>query len=527
MRFTIPRPRTVTAIFFGLVVALALVIIWKYDPPQRNMDGDASFMLYAGQQILRGNAPYKTVGIVKLPFSPILAATGIAAGRAFGLADVLGGRYIFVLCAALAAGATFLVGKQLGGIEFGVLSALALLGLQTFGIHAARGPEPKMALVTAGMLCVWFLAKRKWFAAGIAAACAFLTWQPGLIFVACAFLAPLLETRAKRRRGLAWSSAGILLPLLLVGIYLFANEALTPMWNQTIGANANYFQERKAAAGLWNVVTSNVTRLWTVTNSCATTEPALLFLGWLGLFGSGAFVLWRAGRMILRARTQSLHDSQKQFLLNTLPLLITGGALFGFSLLDVQSCMDFVPLMPYFALGAGLVLFCVVRLLAALAAQRNVFPKTRAVIFSSVVLALALLVYGTRDVWTLPRQIGLPRQIQLAQNLARPLSPDDKVQQFGDAAFFVLTGRQNATPFLHLGEKQGRGILQAEGMTIQDLNAELETLQPRLVLISRGRAKGWAKPLFNWLGEHYTLDGSYKKNQGSARTKTDVWRRVE
>src|SRR5438552_581083 len=95
---------------FILWTLFALVVLWQYDPVQRKLDADASFMVYAGQQILRGHAPYVGVGIVKLPVSPLVAALGIAMGRTFGLDDILAARLAFWLCAGLTVGAVYLVG---------------------------------------------------------------------------------------------------------------------------------------------------------------------------------------------------------------------------------------------------------------------------------------------------------------------------------------------------------------------------------------------------------------------------------
>ncbi len=509
---------------------LALFVIWQYDPQGRKLDGDASFMLYAGQQILRGNAPYKTVGIVKLPFSPFVAATGIAVGRAFGIEDALAGRYIFILCALLAVGATFLVGAQLGGNLLGVLSAVALIGFQTLSIHAAKGPEAKMPMIAAGMVCVWLLAKRKWFAGGLAGALAFLTWQPGLIFVACALLAPILETRAQRTRAFLLSSGGVALPLALVGIYFAAHDALQPMFAMTFGANNNYFQNKKVAAGLTNVIVSNAQRLWMVTNKCTVTEPALLYLGWLGMLGGSAFLAWRVGKTFFAKKNaaetiqrNSWLEKNRALLLNTLPLFISGAALVGFSLIDVQSCMDFVPLMPFFALGVGIVLAFAVEKISAGIARTSPLPHARVLFILGALVSIAVLGYGIQDALKQKPQNGLAKQHKLVRKLTAALAPDDRVQQFGDATLFVMSGRQNATHFMHLGEKQGNGILAAEGVTMEKLVVLLEEANPRMLILSRARTKGWADVLFQWIETNYELRDTYRKADGGTRGRTDVW----
>lgn len=524
-------------LLFALVMLLALGVITRYDPQGRNLDGDASFMLYAGQQILRGNAPYKTVGIVKLPFSPFTAAAGIAAGRVVGLADVLGGRYMFVLAAVLAVGATFLVGTQLGGTLVGGLSAAALLSFQTLSLHAARGPEAKMPLIAAGMFCVWLLARRKWFWAGVAGTCAFLTWQPGLIFLACALIAPWLQARSQRGRALWTAVAGVAAPLALVLLYFGAHDALRPMWDATFGANRNYFQNTKVAVGLATVVTTNARLLWNMLLRCARPEVIFIYSGWLGMIGGTLILVARLGRGFLSSRSRTENSTaaspagflaqNQALLLHTVPLVISGAALVGFSFLDTQGCMDFVPVMPYFALGTGLVFALAVQLAAMGIARVTPRHATRALALLGVVAVLGVLVYGAQDALKQRPQRGLARQEQLVKTLTASLGPDDRIQQFGDATVFVVSGRQNATHFMHLGDKQGFGILAAEGVTIEGLVERLKDANPRMILLSRTRARGLIEPLYDWLDANYELQKVYRKQDGSTRGKTAVWWRKD
>ncbi len=526
--------------FFIFWTLLALVVLWQYAPAQRKLDADASFMLYAGQQILRGHAPYVGVAIVKLPVSPLVAALGIASGRAFGLDDILAGRIAFWLCAGIAVGAAYLVGAalahELTGFQnhalsltnrsvpreretnatasktarlwaflYGSASAAFFLSFQTLGIQVAEGPEAKLPMVCAGMLCLVLLAREKFFWAGVAGVIAFMAWQPGLVFVAAALGCAFVVT--ERKRAVPAALSGIALPLLLVGAYLVANGALGSMFRQAFGANANYFEEKKVAVGILSTVVANASKVWSVSLECSATEVPFVYLGYAGMLGGALFLAYR----LWKTRDTKLF-------LAAFPLLLSGAGLFGFSLLDLQKCSDFVPLIPYLALGAAAFFIFLIYLVSVFLAHRA--PLGFAL---GVFLILVILFFGARDAFTQPPQNGIAQQRALAQELAAQLAPQDRVQQFGDAFFLIDTQRENATRFVHLGEKQGLGILTAEGVSMEDLVAQLRAANPRVITLSRAKTKGWAKPLYDWIEMNYTLGASYNASEGGTLKETDIW----
>ncbi len=477
-------------------------------------------MLYAGQQILRGQAPYVGVTIVKLPVSPFVAAAGIAVGRAFGIDDIVAGRLAFWLCASVSVGAVFVLGatllkparsamiasretSQVLSALAGSLAAAFLLSFQTFGIQVAEGPEAKFPMVCAGMLCLVLLAREQFFWAGIASALSFMAWQPGLIFILATTLAAIFFS-ATRQRALRDALLGIAIPILLLGVYLAFQGALASMFRQTFGANANYLGDKKVATGILSVLAENVLKVWNVSLECSWTETPFVLLGELGMV---------AGILFFAVRFWKTRDAK--FFLGAFPLVVSGAALFGFSLLDIQKCSDLVPLLPYLALGATFPLISLISLFAK--------KDVRAAFALGGLVLVVVLLYGTRDAFTSPRQNGLPQQRALAHEIAARLQASDRVQQFGDTVLLVVTQRENATRFVHLGEKQGIGILNAEGITLNALVAQLQQANPRVITLSRAKDKIWAAPLYAWIEKNYTLQSSYGASEGGTQRETDVW----
>lgn len=512
----IRRTHWLLALFWTL---FALFVLWQYDPVQRKLDADASFMLYAGQQILRGHAPYAGVAIVKLPVSPLAAALGIGIGRAFGVDDILAGRIMFWLCAGITVGAVYFIAASLltdltgfsvvisaktCQVLLGSASAIFLLSFQTLGVQVAEGPEAKLPMICAGMLCAALLARQKFFWAGLAGALSFLAWQPGLIFAAVALLCALVVPQ--RKRAFAETLAGITLPMILIGAYLALNGAFGSMLRQAFGANANYLGEKKVAVGFFSVLQTNASKVWDVSLECSKTEIPFVVLGFAGILGGAVFLvyyLWRT--------------RDRKMFLSAFPLLASGIALFGFSLLDLQKCSDLIPLLPYLALGASALFISLILLLAKYS------KSARLTLALGILVLVAILIYGVRDAFALPPQNGLPQQRALAQELSAQLQPNDRVQQFGDTVFLVITRRENATRFVHLGEKQGLGILTAEGVSIDGLIRQLQGANPRVITVSRAKAKDWASPLYDWIALNYTQETSYSVTEGGTKKDTDVW----
>jgi hypothetical protein len=329
-----------------------------------------------------------------------------------------------------------------------------------------------------------------------------------LVFIAAALVCSLVVS--ERRTVVLRTVAGVALPMLIIGSYLALNGAFASMLRQAFGANANYLGDKKVAAGLASVVTGNVSKVWEISVACSATDFPLVALGYIGMFGGAGWLAWQ----MWKTRDANLF-------LAAFPLLLSGAAIFGFSLLDMQACSDVVVLLPYLALGAGGVFYLVAvggaRLLSGALGDEKAL---RAV---GIVLVVLVMILGVADALRVPPQNGLPQQRALVNELAAQVGPQDKVQQFGDTVFLVMTGRENATRFVHLGEKQGLGILSSEGVSMDGLVQQLEAANPRLITLSRAKNKDWAEPLYHWIEANYAMGTTYAGSEGGTQKETDVW----
>lgn len=511
---------------FAALCLCALGVFWQYDPANHRLEPDPSYMLYAGQQILRGKPPYVGVTIVKTPLTAILSAGAIAPGRGIGLNDIFAARAGFMVLGALLVGIAYLFAATLWTRWAGVFTALALIGSEMLGRTLAEGPAPKVLFVLFGVMALWLTRRRHYVWAGAAGALSFLAWQPGLLFVAAALLGAALEavqpdseshiessSRIARLKPVVLTLLGAFAPIALVALYLAFGNALEAGIRQTLFANTSYLDTVTTRRNVFQTMATNAGRIVRLAPRCLSDESGLLALRVLGVVGFSAAALWAW-----------LRNRNSQPFQRSAPLLLATLGITGFTMLDLQSCPDFMPFVPFLALGTGWLLWQVVALVIRIFGAQRPNSLTRQVLPLIAALALiAFAVYGLLNSMGEPRTPDLAAQQQLANNISRYLAPGDQLQQFGDAVTLILLGRENATRFIHLGQKQGDGVLRAEGLSEQALIEQLTQAHPKVITLSRTKDETWAKPLYEFFRARYQLVESYDAASGGTLQVTDVY----
>lgn len=512
---------------FAALCLLALGVFWQYDPANHRLEPDPSYMLYAGQQILRGKPPYVGVTIVKTPLTAILSAGAIAPGRGIGLNDIFAARAGFMVLGALLVGVVYLFGASLWTRWAGVFTALALIGSEMLGSTLAEGPAPKVLFVLFGVMALWLTRRRHYLWAGAAGALSFLSWQPGLLFVAAALLGAVLEaihpdsesrvgisSGIVRFKPVAVTLLGAVIPIALVALYLAFGDALAAGIRQTLFANTSYLDTVTTRRSVFQTMATNAGRIVRLAPRCLSDESGLLALRVLGVIGFSAAALWAW-----------LRKKDSQPLRRTAPLWLAMSGIVGFTLLDLQSCPDFMPFVPFVALGTGWLVWQVVTFVKNIfGSKRTTLPaRSQALPLIAAGVLVAYVVYGLLSSMGEPRTPDLAAQQELANNISRYLAPGDQLQQFGDAVTLILLERENATRFIHLGQKQGEGVLRAEGLSEQALIEQLTQAHPRVITLSRTKDETWAKPLYEFIRARYQLAESYDAASGGTLQVTDVY----
>lgn len=494
-------------VFWMLALTLvALVYALQYNLLFQAIPHDTTFHIYAAQQMLDGHPIYRDVAIVKAPLADFATVFAVWLARLVHISDVMGARLMSLAVAVATTSVTYLAGRVLFRSRIvGVIAGLVMAGWNFYGWRAVTGPEPKAFLILFGMLGLVFIARKHWGWAGMGAALATLSWQPGLMLAALAMagalVAPLLEKRqvplgAAARAGginLLWVLGGFAVPLVLVIAYLGANNALGAAWNATIGANVTHLANTEARTPLPQMIADNYAELLADGGQyCFSPQEAWLvvggILGFVGIMGMQVVTAVRKRRLPIN--------------LEHTPLILYTLGFAAFTLVDFDFCPDIFPLQPVLALGIGWLGWGAARLLGQWAGRW--FNSTQVKIAFSALLALVIVYVYILDVrgYQVTGE-NFEDQMTVAVAASAYLLPTDHVLSFGDAIVPVTLHLRNSSKILHLGSKSGLGVLASEPGGVQSMIDALDRDPPKLISLSRESFPDWSKPFYEWLARRY------------------------
>jgi hypothetical protein len=523
----------------GLGLAAALLSL-KYDMLQQPFPPDPTLHVYAAQQILQGHVIYRDVGIIKAPLSDFVAAFAIVGLQPFGVPDWLATRLVFWVVAAATVGMTYLTARfSFGNRTVGFMSALGMLSYGYFNLRAVTGPEPKSLLILFSLAAFTLLQKRRWGWAGVCAGLAAMAWQPGLMVVALVLAASLLTPISHSAEGLGETAGGVTTPLpprrmfvtsavrvlqnlrgrsflaALLGavapwslliIYLVANSALLPAWDDMIGANWVSFSS-PAAQGPSRLLSVNLPRIFAIGGRvCFAQEQPLVILGLAGFVGIVVYELLSA-----RSRGHSLVNLERT------PLILYTLGFGAFTLIDFDFCPDLIPLLPVSAIGFGWLLWQVTAGIRRIW-QRRVSTWSGRSLQAVLLTFVGLLSFAVTLSHTLEYTLTgatLHDQVEIAVFAQQYLKPEDRVLAFGDASILIFTHRTNASKVLSLGAKSGFGVLAFEPDHMKGLVRSLDGDPPKLIALSREPPAALAKDFYAWLTPKYRQVHRYRLTEAA------------
>jgi len=403
-----------------------------------SLAGDDAQYMYSAQQMIRGVPIYNSIWIAKGPVMPMIAGAGVFAASLLGTDDLLTVRALFLVISCLTAVAIYLLSDSLfRSRRIGVLSALIFIGFLGFGKHACSGPRPKTPMLLFVVLCLWLLTRRRWFWAGIFSSLAVLTWQPTGVYVVATLLFAFVwsDAGSQRRRNLAVTTTGVLIPLVAVSIYFLVMGNFPQFMEGFVLYHLRYrgVAECRATYTLFK-------HLWlpirAVYNGYPTSAP-FIFLGFLMM---GGLYAWRF--RIHRSIANVL------FMDRFAPLLLTFPAPIVWSLLDFQGYPDFYIFLPYVAIGSAWLVHLALEGFAGVVGPGSWVQKTSFLVTCGVLVALAVGSYGTIA------ETGLTDQrkwtLEIEQKYLQ--EPDARLWAIGRAQELVLLHRTNPSQYIWLGD---------------------------------------------------------------------------
>jgi hypothetical protein len=384
---------------------------------------DEAVYAYAGQQLLHGVAPYRSIFDPKGPVAAFVAAAGAWLGQVTGHAELTGIRVVYGAVACLGVAAVFLLARETwSSTVAGFAAALGLCCLPAFATDAFSGPDAKTPLVLLTALTMWVALRGHWFAAGMCAGVTVLTWQPLFVFPLVVVAAAAWTTAPGERRGSAVRAAGGLgLVLAAMLGYFLATRSFGVAFDAAV-----HFP----LTGIRHAETTVASRVDAVRRA-VTSRGAVA--GIAMVIGAVAFLVLAVVALVER------HDTwrERSRAPLTLVVVVPGLASAAYCLADFQGSPDLIPVLPYAALGLGGLVPHVARLLPSRA---------------SGVLGGAPLLVLAGFAWSAP--VGTPgdlaKQRVQARSIASLVPSGSTMWAFGDPRPLVLTGRRNPDRFVYL-----------------------------------------------------------------------------
>jgi hypothetical protein len=384
---------------------------------------DQAVYAYAGQQLLHGVAPYRSVFDPKGPVAAFVAAAGAWLGQVTGHAELTGIRVVYGAVACLGVGAVFLLaGEVWNSTMAGFAAALGLCCMPSLATDTFSGPEAHAPLVLLVSLTLWASLRGRWFLAGVCAGVSILAWQPLAVLPVVVVLAAAWTTApGEHRRSAMRAAAGLGLVLLAMLGFFLLTRTVGLAFDATV---------RFPLTGIHHAETTVASRVDAVRRAVAASGS---IRGTALVVGALAFLVVSAVAFVQRRDTWRERSRDPFALLVVVPGLASAA----YCLTDFQGSPDLIPLLPYAALGLGGLLAQVARLLPS---------RASALVAGAVFVVLAALAWAA----PLGNADGLEKQGAQARSLASLVPRGSTMWAFGDPRPLVLTERRNPDRFIYL-----------------------------------------------------------------------------
>lgn len=462
------------------VLAVAAVLFTRFSLYAK-MIRDSSIYIYGGQQMIHGLPPYASEMDPKGPISSILAGFGVAVAKLFGRSDVLVVRAEFCAIAVLGVlGVYLLVLGLWHSVTAAVLAAVVFASFKNFAFNAMTATDGHMPGIVFLIFAMWLTARRNWYLAGFAAALAFLTWQPLVVYPLVTLVCALAWSPGRRMRTAARSLAGMATPFGVLLIYYAAEGYVKNLFLGLFVYPLTGVQRPPTTVGhrLHGFVTG-IANLYE--------KAAILF--WVGL----ALMVLEAVWTVIRARTQ-----WRSALLSPIVLLV----LLSFVLDSAYVLYDYIgyphtwPILPYASVGIGAGVAGLLHRLPRLQFRR---VATAVLLVAAAALAVTCGVVYSRP---LPSDGQLRSQQAGACALKRSLVPGTPLWVIDDPVPLVLLHRRNPDNFPYVGG--GLDIWKVDRLRggFAGWTRQIQSSRASIVIVDAWLQGEYKWPITHWLVTH-------------------------
>lgn len=484
-------PKNANVGVIGLIVSIVGVgVLLLYNPFNQMELHDGAIYDYCAQTILRSKLPYRDVVDGKGPGSMYLSALGMLIGRFVGLRDIIAVRLLYILLTGLFLMIIFLVtNAYLRSRVTAIIASLAPLMVSSFVLLMIQGTQPKLPMMIFGMLSLLLIAKNRPFWAGFSSALSCLCWQPGLIFAGVAFLVFSHYFRSWRDLRALKTAVGATIPLLVVVLYFYSQNALADMWTWAVTFNYSVYAP----------ITMNsdpIANIWTTISR--TFETKVVFV----VIGSSGFLLYLFQWIRTKVGNTNLPGSEAWF---REAILIPPAVYLGFCLFHFQGDDDVIPLFPFIGIFIGYFFVEVGHLTSLLwpgSYSRVSAHYSKLIPVLALFVIVSLILASRRAYQTEPGQT-LQDQYKEYQIVADALGPDDKIYVHGAVEILVLLDRPNLNQYIYFDRGKDEYVNAHTPGGFKSIIGNMESQGPKIVCLSRLRNTSYGWMLKEWAAEYY------------------------
>jgi hypothetical protein len=362
---------------------------------------------------------------------------------------------------ALGPALTFLLCRRHGVARLVAFAAAAwMLGVDQWSLAAIEGARPKLATTTLGLAAL-LVAPTRPMLGGAFAGAATLCWQPGLVF-ALGAMAEVYHSRARtmeRATAIGWLCGGGVASLFVLLVYLAANDALHPFFDQAFLFNLDYVDLHARTPA------DTIHRLWLLTKEWNAVELALLPLAAVGL------------RLARRSPP--------------LGLSVATAAYASLLFVSIQAWPDTILLAPGIAVVLGMGLSELI--------ARGVSSSVAAAIVTCAAL-VNLAAPGSNRFFP---PIDWDRQHAFMRTLAADLTPSDTVYVVSCPEFLIHTGRQSVLPWPYMWFGVDRFAASHTEGGFEGVLQRLSDADPRLMIVCRRWGGDLRRRFEEWAEDRY------------------------
>ncbi len=220
---------------FFLWFFIGILVLFFYTPFQQPLMFDRAFLVYMAQVVSRGDPLYQATPFGYTPLSTLVVGGLMWVGGLFSLTTIEVARVVGILFYGLSSGFVFLMIRSLfKDMISPFLGAILFCGIAFLPIMASVNAEPKIWVLLCSIAGIHSFARKQWLWCGLIFSASAMSWHVSVISVAASGIAILVTVKQKQIPVLLRFSAGVLLSVLPVLLYLHFTDGWAPFWEQAI-----------------------------------------------------------------------------------------------------------------------------------------------------------------------------------------------------------------------------------------------------------------------------------------------------